>query len=755
MIYDSILESLYNGNAESVRAPQIQCAISDTTYSLLNKKEWSADDIHTAEVILKISNIMYNNTSDTILPLDDGLYDQLLVRYQSYNPNYPIGAKPIRIDELQNNEVVDLLEMCTLVPKSDDKHLYIDDILNQRLDHHHFTSMAYIPQESITKRLVNTTHKYPELVGTLDKCKMVTNSEAKELGVFENTDIQIFERDFLRKCLDVGIIDMEESFEMVGELKYDGVSIEAEICGDTIISALSRGDTSDNIASDLTPILGGYKFRNVDPKYKDLIFGMKFEAVITKENLRLVSEIRGKDYKNARNAIIGILGASDAYRFKEFITLIPLSTSMSPQLDRVAELDFINKNYNSGEYNRYVVFRGNYISMLYQVKQFRDSAERVRSTLPYLIDGIVISFTDKDKINRLGRVNSVNKYSMAIKFNPKRVRTIFTGYSFSIGKTGEIIPMAHFKPCEFLGGIHTKQTIHSYQRFKELSLRYGQEVDIEYRNDVITYLSKPDTEYNKTFENIKPIEFPTKCPSCGKPISISDTGKKAMCTNINCSERNIYRVVAMLDTLNIPNFGEETIRSLGIKSIKEYLEYPIEKASILGPNESKAFIENRDTLFKNPLPDYKIMASVGIPGIGEEKFKIILREYTVEDLQMASRDDFDKLTEINGIGSKLVDTLYTYMNIFRDDIEAIYAKIPIIPSKGQKQRQKICVTGTRDSELLKAIEDAGYDIGSSVTKDTIMLIALDPNSSSTKITKAKALGIPICNIGDGLERIRK
>ena len=61
-------------------------------------------------------------------------------------------------------------------------------------------------------------------------------------------------------------------------------------------------------------------------------------------------------------------------------------------MERIDELNFLNAYYNSGEYNRYVTFKGTYQEILFHVKQFTESAEVVRLILPYMIDGVVISF---------------------------------------------------------------------------------------------------------------------------------------------------------------------------------------------------------------------------------------------------------------------------------------------------------------------------------------------------------------------------
>ena len=612
-----------------------------------------------------------------------------------YSSNFPIGAKPIFIEETHNNEFEDSKVMCTMIegkPKLYTKEL--KEFTNP--NYYNYIPIVYYAQEDIKKRLINTQHKYPELVGTLDKCKFVLNKEAADAGVFDNPSVKIFERDFMAPLVKQGIlagINSSEVIDVVAELKYDGVSVEAEVLGDTILSALSRGDTADNIATDLTPIFGGYKFPYAANVNLDYPFGIKFEAIITKRNLERISEIRGKVYKNARNAIIGILSATDSYKFKNYITLIPLATSLD--MPRIDELKFLNHYYNSGEYNRYIELSGTYIQLMYQIYEFRNSAEQLRSILPYLIDGIVISFIDPNIISKLGRVNSVNKYQMAIKFNPKVVRTIFLGYTFTVGKTGDITPMVHFKPCEFLGGIHTKQTIHSYERFKELNLIVGQEIDIEYRNEVITYVTKPDTEHNRKLEyESHPLKFIEECPFCGSKIEISPSGKSAKCLNIKCPERNVYRIATMMEELGIVNFGEQTVRLLNITSLTDLLDPNSINLDLLGPVEKTNYLNEINKLKSVEIPDYKLMTALGYPGIGPNKWQSILRLLTIKELiELANADKAIQFPKINGVSSNTLDMILDYTLFYEKDVINAINNLHIADSKGSAELPRISFTG--------------------------------------------------------------
>lgn len=740
-----VLSTLNAGDLTPLNDVNICTEISNAAVMLIDSPfDWNEGLTIMADTILKISNIAYNNTSIDVLPLDDGIYDQLLVRYSKYNPNYQVGAIPIIFEEKPQNEIISEKVMCVAVDNMD-KKLFMQDIWKQHtpLREMRPVNMCFLVRDPITKRLINTEHKYPELVGTLDKCKFVLNNDAINANVFDKPSVNIFERDFIHKCLEMGIINYNEVFEMVAELKYDGISVEAEVCGDTIISALSRGDTGDNIATDLTPIFGGYKFPNAKNVPNDITFGMKFEAVITYYNLNRLGEARGKSYKNGRNAIIGLCGASDADKYIDYITLIPLATSLD--MDRITELEFLNKYYHSGEYNRYCILQGDYQSILFQVKQFTESAEEIRKVLPYMIDGVVISFTDKDKINRLGRNNSVNKYSMAIKFNPRSARSLFLGYTYSIGKSGDIIPMCHFKSCEFIGGIHTKQTIHSYKRFKELNLAIGDEIDIDYVNDVITYITKPDTQHNRN-QKEKPIEFITHCPCCNTELIISESGKSAKCPNVNCYERSIMRMVDMIDRFGFKDFSEETVRALKLTSFSQLMNLTHEQVEFLGPINSSNLLSYINTLKNSEIADFKLMSAFSFDGMADETWKLILRNYTLQEIiKMICDQHEDELLRINGIGNKTIDAIVFGIDMYFDDIWYCINNFRIISSKGLSSGPKVAITGFRDSAFIQLLIDNGFDASDkySVTKDTAALIADDINSTSSKVQKANKYGIPV------------
>lgn len=741
---NTIVESLLVGDA-SCLTQDVIFNINKITMYLLYKEPLTEVEKDTVNDILHISNIIYNNTDRSILVLEDGIYDLLLEKYKKYNPNFQVGAEPVQLNKFNTSDVSNAFEetkekssLFEYQPYKNTK----DMLFGYGLGQSDFYGTSVIDNSGIkvvSKRLKNTSHKYPQLVGTLHKAKFVLDCEAQNKGVFNDANVRIFERDFLRKHVEAGIVN-PNYIELVAELKYDGVSIEAEVT-DRILTARTRGDTQMDKASDLTPILQGYTFTkamgyNIQP------FGMKFEAVVSYKALQQLSIECGKNYVNARNAIIGILGNSEASKYAKYITLVPLQTSHD-NMTREEELEFMNRYYSTGELCRYVVIRGNYNEVLFQIKKFVEEAELMRDVLPFMYDGIVVSYLNPQIRQTLGRVNSINEYSIAIKFTTKKKLTRCRGISYTVGANGDITPMIHYDPIEFYGMVNTKSSGHSYARFSELQLRPNDILEIEYVNDVIAYVRKAAVDENCYNPN-PPFSFTTVCPECGQPLVLSESGKNVTCVNMVCPGRVIGRMSNMVAKLGFKGFSEETIKTLGITSFSDLMTLTEERASILGPTNSKNIIDAIENLYNSAVPDYILLGSLGFTGISTLKWKTILKSVTLSDIvKMNQPSLFFKLKSSGkGIGSKTAATINNEREYFLKDLTYIY-NMPNVIFTGRRNEEVIILgktirfSGVRDKEMENRLNSQGHDCSEgSVTKNTDYLIVPFNGYTSSKVTKA-------------------
>lgn len=692
--------------------------------------------------IIKIANIYYNNDFNGLLLIDDDIYDRIVVLLRQTSIPIPIGAPRIELKESIPNSNNTLLEnkqgslkqvvrfsnageYFNTLTSNATRPLYDDYVINPD------------DNDCSYRKLRNTGHRY-DLCGTLDKCKFVTNLDAKSAGVFEDTSVMVFERDFLNPHIKKGIVNPND-ITIIASLKYDGISVEATVQGDTIISACSRGDMANNEASDLTPILGGMKFKRAEGISKQDEFGIKFEFIVNSLNMNRLLKQYKVNYVNHRNAIIGLFGRLDARAFRDYMTPVPLESSLDT--DRITEIQFLNKYYTKGLDLRHIVIRGNKSEVLKQLSEFVEEASNIRSFMPFAYDGIVVEYVDPNIRNILGKLNSIPRYSVAIKFNPLKRQSIFTHYTYSVGYSGVIIPMAHFEPVDFMGAIHDKTTIHSYARFKKLRLCKGDKVNLSLNNDVIVYLTKAEDDNSREDREQYLEKFPTHCPSCGTKLEYSLSGDTAYCPNFYCRERSLNRIAGMLQKLGVKDFSLETVRALDIKNVIELFNVDTKRAQqVLGTNNGIKFKKTIEALKDVELPDYRVLASLGFPGIGNVTWLKLLQGAPIDVLLNGTIDDIANCYHRIkvGIGPKTVRCIITEREHFKEEIEFLYKNLKILNTPvGIVRKHKIVVfSGVRDQQLEKLFEEKGFKISDSFVNGCTVLVVPSIGFMSSKVKKA-------------------
>ena len=779
-----ILDNLRMGNLNEAYANKQY--LNDLGLRLYEKPELDQNDIEDLNDIILIGNITYNDTDRELLPLDDGFYDLLLEKYKKYNPNFQVGAEVLEFAPSANGQVIVPQEMKNGIIEMSNEDIdtitngYFEEIDPWKIytNSNDFNKVYFnmnhpIDPSYIEKRKHDTEHNHPELVGTLDKCKFVLSKDALDRAVYKDPNVSIVERDFFCNHIERGIIGPTEVFDMVYELKYDGISIEAD-CTDEIVSARSRGDTGIGKASDYTPILKGYKFPHRHDDMREI--GVKFEAIITKYDLPLFNQAKGYNYKNCRSAIVGLFSSSDAYKYRDFITLVPLAVDNSIFVDkcnsnRIEEINYLNEHFiNNNIPLVHAVYRGNYIEQLFMIRKFAEEAEFMRKYMPYMYDGIVVSYLDKQKRDMLGRENFVNKYSIAVKFNPLKRQTIFRGYTYTVGQDGSITPMIHYDPVEFYGTIHPKSSGHSYARFRELGLRKGDMIDVEYTNDVMPYVYKPENDWNTDNASRTPLEeFPTNCPICGSPLVISKSGKSVKCNNPKCGGRSLARMVNMCAKLNMNGFGEATLAKFDCEHLEDLfltlhrtddINHMTDNDDIMrdmmgfGPIEIENMRNEVDNLLSRPLLDTEMMGAIGFTNCSTKTWELILEKWGIkaidELITVHGWDIFNyEMGRIKGVGPTTIETIFNEWDYFRDDIGYMLSNANIIhyqPIKGKKIR----ATGFRDKILFDKLKEMGFDAddNGSLTKDTDILLVPYEGFASSKTQKATQYGVQIIPVND-------
>ena len=123
---NTILDALRNGN--DIITPQ---DVNDINTIAVNYIQGQGKvDPRDIRNILEISNILYNNTQRTILPLEDTIYDSVVVKFKNQGFEPPVGAVGITIDSKDNVgsllEDQSLIEVFKTIPEEKAKDMIYD-----------------------------------------------------------------------------------------------------------------------------------------------------------------------------------------------------------------------------------------------------------------------------------------------------------------------------------------------------------------------------------------------------------------------------------------------------------------------------------------------------------------------------------------------------------------------------------------------------------------------------------------------------
>lgn len=694
--------------------------------ALLNKFNSEKDQEKKLDYLKKIleeASVVYYNGDIPLLT--DEEFDKLFQYYIKYRQDYRVGAKP-----------------------------------------------------SSNQKVVNVGHKYPELVGTTTK----------------QYDIESVE-EWLRKA-DKKVGDLFYQ-SMIVSLKYDGNSVVTIFDGKGKLKlALTRGE--EGKGADVTKYMPSSHIKLTgdlnsllenDPKNE---IAIKNEALVSYKDWE---ELRDKGYKfvNPRMAASALL-SSPQYQdlAKKYLTLVPIEYRLYLYGEKVApgnrkdRIDFLQKNFWANEDNKklmhYINFanwvvKGSFHNTIEDIKDiYNEVIDNVRDNLPVMIDGLVIEFDDKSIRDFLGRSGQTNNFDTALKFPFQAKKTHIKDIKFYIGNTGRITPVAVFEDIQFNGATMNHVSLANYERFNELQLAKGDEVVIEYHGDVLSYLEPSPTNDNDHSVN-KPIPFIKECPVCHQALTVSKTGAYVFCDNIECPSNEAGRIVNFLEKLNVKGIKNSTIKKLVDTNLLHNIEdlFTLKESDIETlPGFGKVSASKIISIIRSipQLSDSDFFGSMAFPNISTKTFKRIFKEYTLSDLKMIGKHNHlikitdsnipsfkKKLLAVDGIGDINTQVILWYYNNNYEHFNKILDVLPhkellsfkeiseeLSKKNANRKSLNFVFSGFRDKDLQAMLEEMGHEVKSGVTKKVDYLVVKNLDSTSTKITKAKELNIPIITV---------
>ena len=233
------------------------------------------------------------------------------------------------------------------------------------------------------------------------------------------------------------------------------------------------------------------------------------------------------------------------------------------------------------------------------------------------------------------------------------------------------------------------------------------------------------------------IAIPDICPSCGSKLELSFP--LLYCRNTSCGDQSSKKIEHFAKTLKIKGLGPATVESLVLESISDI--YALTKHEIIDLLGSQKLGEKLFTEIENSVkaPLNILLAAFSIRLIGKtasEKLSAVC-----ESIHDINEDSCAKA----GLGPKATESLLGW-------IEEEYPLLDI-PHSFAFESPKIrtggvvCISGKLKSfktkaQATEALEQHGYTVKSSVTKDVTILVN-ESGVESQKTTKARESGVTI------------
>jgi len=278
-------------------------------------------------------------------------------------------------------------------------------------------------------------------------------------------------------------------------------------------------------------------------------------------------------------------------------------------------------------------------------------------------------------------------------------------------------------------------------------------VTVERAGDVIPYIVSAVPGENRMSCLID------KCPCCGTEL-VREL-PELRCPNPDCFDTRLKNLAAAVKNIGIERLGEPNIRkmmtALGVRRLSDI--FRLTKTQLLSLEGFQSLSADnllREIAAAKTVPDWQLLASLNIRGIGPNMAKSIMRMHTFAELRTLT---VDELSRIDGIGPERAGALFRELREQTAILDELLTCVTVTETHGMgaADRPTICFTG-KMPEKRSYYEDlarkAGFEPADSVNSALSLLVCMDPQENSTKLQKARKNNIPIRQLDDWLNSLQ-
>lgn len=566
---------------------------------------------------------------------------------------------------------------------------------------------------------------------------------------------------------------LNEPFEIVAELKYDGTSISLWYEKGRLVRAVTRGDGSkgDDVTANVKTIrsvplrLRGNDYpEEVEIRGEILLPWAEFDR-LNKER----EEQEESLFANPRNAASGTLKQQnpaivaarklDAYLYYVLGEHLPADTHYG----------------NLEAARRWGLKIPDVIKVCHNLQDIFDYIhywDTERKNLPVATDGIVLKVNSLRQQKNLGFTAKSPRWAIAYKFQAERAETRLNSVSFQVGRTGAVTPVANLEPVLLAGTVVKRASLHNADIIEGLDLHIGDQVYVEKGGEIIPKIVGVNTEARTMMIGEK-VRFITRCPECKTPLVRPEGEAAHYCPNDSGCPPQIKGRIEHFVTrkaMNI-NIGPETVEDLFnvglVKNIADLYDLRITDLLTLERWAEKSARNLMNSLRESKaVPFERVLYALGIRYVGETVAKRLASSFHSIDCLMEA--SFEQLVDVDEIGDRIAQSVVAYFSdaenrqiVERLRAHGLQMEVSEEVLANRSERLKgltFVISGTftqhsRD-EYKAMIEQHGGKNTGSVSGKTSYILAGE-NMGPAKLEKAAKLGVRIIREDEFLKMIEE
>ena len=553
---------------------------------------------------------------------------------------------------------------------------------------------------------------------------------------------------------------LNEDFELVCELKYDGTSISLTYESGQLVRAVTRGDgeKGDDVTANVKTIRSiPLRLRgNYPPKFE--IRGEILMPWAVFEELNAEREAQEEQlFANPRNAASGTLKLQNS----AVVATRKLDAYFYYMLGEKLPSELHSGNLMVARSWGFKVSDATKVCRtLEDVFAFIKYWDVERKNLPVATDGIVLKVNSLSQQKNLGFTAKSPRWAIAYKFQAEKAITRLNSVSYQVGRTGAVTPVANLDPVQLSGTTVKRASLHNADIIEGLDLYIGDMVFVEKGGEIIPKITAVDKDARFLIGD--KVKFIKTCPECGAELMRYEGEAAHYCPNENACPPQIKGKMEHFvsrKAMNIDGLGSETINLLYqnelLYNIADIYELKIPDLIRLERLGSKSAYNIKDGAEKSKeVPFERVVFALGIRFVGETIAKKLA--FAFKNIEALENATLEELVAVDEIGERIAQSVVRY---FADSsngemvnrLKSFGLQMSLSEEKLQAHGDILAgltfvISGTfsqhsRDEYKTMIEMNGGKNVGSVSAKTSYILAG--ENMGPEKLKKAEKLGVKL------------